>query len=338
MNTIDTILQMKDLTIDIKIDEGTLNVVRGVQLDIKRNETLGLVGESGCGKSLTSKSILGINNKKCNSKGEILFQLNPEKSVDMLKLNPNGKAIKKIRGKEISMIFQEPLVAFSPLYTIGNQINECTRLHVTKDKVKSKALSIEMMEKVGIANASKRYDQYPHEFSGGMLQRAMIAMSLVSGPKLLIADEPTTALDVTIQAQILDLMNNLKKEMGMSILFITHDLGTVAKMCDRVAVMYLGKIVELAPVRSLYKTPLHPYTNGLLGSVHRIGTSREKRLYSIEGTVPLALNLPKGCGFYDRCPKKIKGICNQKQPELREKSEGHFVACFACEHEEAKHE
>lgn len=336
MNTSESILQMKDLTIDIKIDEGTLNVVRGVRLDIKRHETLGLVGESGCGKSLTSKAILGINDQKCHAQGQIIFRADKGKEVDLLTLNPRGKAIRGIRGKEISMIFQEPLVAFSPLYTIGNQINECTRLHVTKDKVKSKALSVEMMEKVGIANAGKRYDQYPHEFSGGMLQRALIAMSLVCGPKLLIADEPTTALDVTIQAQILDLMNNLKKEMGMSILFITHDLGTVAEMCDRVAVMYLGKIVELAPVKKLYKTPLHPYTKGLLGSVHRIGASKKERLYSIEGTVPLALNLPDGCGFYERCPKRIEGLCNVTQPVLQEKSRGHFVACFACKDEEAK--
>lgn len=257
---------------------------------------------------------------------------------DILTLPRKGKEIRDIRGKQISMIFQEPLVAFSPLYTIGNQINESTRLHITKDKVKSKAISIEMMKKVGIANAEKRYDQYPHEFSGGMLQRALIAMSLVCNPKLLIADEPTTALDVTIQAQILDLMNSLKKDMDMSILFITHDLGTVAKMCDRVAVMYLGKIVEMAPVKALYKAPKHPYTQGLIGSVHKIGTSTEEKLFSIEGTVPLALNLPKGCGFYERCHKRIEGVCNIEHPELQDLGDGHMVACYHAFKEVENHE
>ncbi len=322
------IIEMENLTIDIPIDEGVLTVVRGLDLSIEKNETLGLVGESGCGKSLTSKSILGINDKKCETKGTIRFRSENGKSQDLLGLSPRGKAIRNIRGKEISMIFQEPLVAFSPLYTIGNQINECTRLHVTKDKEKSKAITLGMMEKVGIANAIKRYDQYPHEFSGGMLQRALIAMALVSKPRLLIADEPTTALDVTIQAQILDLMNGLKEDMGMSILFITHDLGTVAKMCDRVAVMYLGKIVEIAPVKDLFKNPRHPYTYGLMGSVPKIGSDKNKPLFAVEGTVPLALNLPSGCGFYERCPKRIDGVCNVSMPELETVGSGHKVACY----------
>ncbi len=331
------ILEIKDLNIDIPIDEGVLKVVRGVNIEIGRNETLGLVGESGCGKSLTSKAILGINVKKCQTSGTIEFETKGGEVVDMNGLSKKGKKVRSIRGKEISMIFQEPLVAFSPLYTIGNQINECTRLHITKDKKESRRLSIEMMKKVGIANAEKRYDQYPHEFSGGMLQRALIAMALVSGPKLLIADEPTTALDVTIQAQILELMNQLKKDMAMSILFITHDLGTVAKMCDRVAVMYLGKIVEVAPVRELYKNPLHPYTKGLLGSVHKIGSSKKEHLFAIKGTVPLALNLPVGCGFYERCDRRINGVCNKVQPELKTYDNGHQVACFYIEQEVAKH-
>lgn len=191
-----------------------------------------------------------------------------------------------------------------------------------------------MMKKVGIANAEKRYQQYPHEFSGGMLQRALIAMALVCNPKLLIADEPTTALDVTIQAQILDLMKNLQSDLGMSILFITHDLGTVANMCDRVAVMYLGKIVESASVADIFKSPLHPYTQGLIGSVHKIGTKKEERLFSIRGRVPLALNLPPGCGFYERCHRRIEGVCNQKEPELVEVDNGHKIACFVCEGKE----
>ena len=324
------VLDVRDLRINIELDEGTLTAVRGVNFNLKKGETLGLVGESGCGKSLTSKAILGINDKRCKTTGEINFDTNEQGMINLLDLKPRGKEIRQVRGKQISMIFQEPMVAFSPLYTIGNQINECTRLHITKDKKKSKEISLEMMRKVGIANAEKRYDQYPHEFSGGMLQRALIAMALVCNPKLLIADEPTTALDVTIQAQILELMKELQKDMNTAILFITHDLGTVAAMCDRVAVMYLGKIVEIALVKDIYARPLHPYTQGLIGSVHKIGTRKADRLFSIEGTVPLALNLPPGCGFYERCHKRIEGVCNVTEPELVEMGDGHMVACHAC--------
>ena len=258
--------------------------------------------------------------------------------VNLLGMNPKGKDIRKIRGKQISMIFQEPMVAFSPMYTIGNQINECTRLHITKDKQKSKEITLEMMKKVGIANAEKRYNQYPHEFSGGMLQRALIAMALVCRPKLLIADEPTTALDVTIQAQILELIKELQKELEMSVLFITHDLGTVAKVCDKVAVMYLGKIVEYGTVEDIYYHPKHPYTRGLLGSVHKIGTKKQEKLFSIEGTVPLALNLKDGCGFCDRCDRKIEGLCNMKNPQLESVGGIHTVSCFACQQSELKRE
>ena len=324
------IIQVKNLGVNIKMDEGILTPVRGVDFEIYPGETLGLVGESGCGKSLTNKAILGINEKKCVSSGEILFRNDQDEVVDILKLNPKGKEIRAIRGKQISMIFQEPMVAFSPMYTIGNQINECTRLHITKDKKESKRISLEMMKMVGIANAEKRYDQYPHEFSGGMLQRALIAMALVCRPRLLIADEPTTALDVTIQAQILELMQSLQKELGMAILFITHDLGTVAKMCDRVAVMYLGKIVETGTAREIYKNPQHPYTKGLMGSVHKIGSLKADRLFSIEGTVPLALNLQPGCGFYERCGERIEGVCNKVDPENICLGGTHCVACHRC--------
>ena len=326
----DTIIEIKDLKINIKIDEGTLTAVRGVDFEIKKGETLGLVGESGCGKSLTSKAILGINDKKCKAEGEIIFDADNLGKVNLLSLNPRGKEIRSVRGKQISMIFQEPMVAFSPMYTIGNQINEATLLHITKDKKKAKEISLEVMRKVGIANAEKRYDQYPHEFSGGMLQRALIAMALVCNPKLLIADEPTTALDVTIQAQILELMKELQKDFGMSILFITHDLGTVAKMCDRVAVMYLGKIVETGNARDIYKNPQHPYTKGLMGSVHKIGTLKQDKLFSIEGTVPLALNLKHGCGFYDRCTERIEGVCDKIDPESICLDGSHCVACHRC--------
>lgn len=326
----DTIIQVKDLKVNIKTDDGILTAVRGVDFEIRKGETLGLVGESGCGKSLTSKAILGINDKKCSSEGEIIFDADGLGRTDLLKLKPRGDEIRSVRGKQISMIFQEPMVAFSPMYTIGNQINEATLLHITKDKKKSKEISLGVMKKVGIANAEKRYDQYPHEFSGGMLQRALIAMALVCNPKLLIADEPTTALDVTIQAQILELMKELQKDFGMSILFITHDLGTVARMCDRVAVMYLGRIVESATALEIFKNPQHPYTKGLIGSVHKIGTKNQEKLFSIEGTVPLALNLPAGCGFYERCTQRIEGVCNAYDPTLVQVGQDHQVACFAC--------
>ncbi|MBQ4580873.1 MAG: ABC transporter ATP-binding protein [Clostridia bacterium] len=333
MENMKPIIQVKNLGVNIKMDEGLLTPVRGVDFEIYPGETLGLVGESGCGKSLTNKAILGINDKKCVSTGEIFFRNDQDEVVDLLKLNPRGKEIRAIRGKQISMIFQEPMVAFSPMYTIGNQINECTRLHITKDKKESKRISLEMMKLVGIANAEKRYDQYPHEFSGGMLQRALIAMALVCRPRLLIADEPTTALDVTIQAQILELMQELQKELGMAILFITHDLGTVAKMCDRVAVMYLGKIVETGTAAEIYKNPQHPYTKGLMGSVHKIGSLKAERLYSIDGTVPLALNLQPGCGFYERCTERIEGVCNKVDPENLCLGGSHCVACHRCKKE-----
>ncbi len=329
----ENILEVKDLHVDIHMTEGLLTAVRGVNFEMKKGETLGLVGESGCGKSLTCKAILGINDKKCVPGGQILFDSEGLGRIDLLSLDQKGQEIRSIRGKEISMIFQEPMVAFSPMYTIGNQINEATRLHITKDKKKSKEISMEVMRKVGIANVEKRYNQYPHEFSGGMLQRALIAMALVCNPKMLIADEPTTALDVTIQAQILELMKELQKDFNMAILFITHDLGVVAKMCDRVAVMYLGKIVESADAMEIYKNPQHPYTRGLIGSVHKIGSRKEERLFSIEGTVPLAMNLPKACGFYDRCDVRIEGLCDRAEPDLVEITPGHKIACFNCPHE-----
>jgi peptide/nickel transport system ATP-binding protein len=214
------------------------------------------------------------------------------------------------------------------MYTIGAQINESCLLHITKNKKEARGITIDMMKKVGIANAERRYNQYPHEFSGGMLQRALIAMALICRPSLLIADEPTTALDVTIQAQILDLMKHLQAEFKMAILFITHDLGIMAGMCDRLAVMYLGKIVEEAPVREIYKNPRHPYTQGLIASVHKMGTHNQNKLFSIEGTVPLALNLSETCGFRGRCAKCIEGRCDRGEPPLIDLGGGHRVSCF----------
>ena len=317
---------VENLNISIKLDEGILTPVRGVSFVIHENETLGLVGESGCGKSLTSKAIMGINDERCITTGKINVNVDGVMK-NLLDMKFGGTEIRSIRGKNISMIFQEPMSSFSPLFTIGHQISEFIRLHITKDKKKAKEIAIESMRRVGIANPEKRYKQYPHEFSGGMLQRALIAMALVCNPNLLIADEPTTALDVTIQAQILELMKQLQKEYNMAILYITHDLGTVARICDRVAVMYLGKIVEIASVTEIFKNPIHPYTIGLLGSVHKIGGGHE-RLFSIEGTVPLAMNLEDKCGFYDRCTYREAKACSATEPCLVEVQEGHFVACY----------
>lgn len=263
----ENILEVKDLHVDIHMTEGLLTAVRGVNFEMKRGETLGLVGESGCGKSLTCKAILGINDRKCVPSGQILFDSEGLGKVDLLSLDQKGKEIRSIRGKEISMIFQEPMVAFSPMYTIGNQINEATKLHITKDKQKSKEISMDVMRKVGIANVEKRYNQYPHEFSGGMLQRALIAMALVCNPKMLIADEPTTALDVTIQAQILELLKKLNRESGVSMLFISHDLNVVRKLCGRVAVMQKGQLVEEGEAQEVFRHPKHPYSQRLIAAI-----------------------------------------------------------------------
>ena len=321
------LLEIKDLKVYIKIDEGTLQAVDGISFHMQKGKTMGLVGESGCGKSLTAKAILGINPDNCKSSGEILFD-NKGQLVKLLELEKDGQQIRDIRGGEISMIFQEPMTAFSPLHTIGNQIMESILLHRTKDKKEAEAIAIEMLELVGIANAKERIRQYPHEFSGGMRQRAMIAMALCCNPDLLIADEPTTALDVTIQAQVLDLMNGLREKFGMAILLITHDLGVISEMCDEVAVMYLGHIVEKTTVREIFYNPKHPYTKGLLKSIPKMGNKGIERLHTIEGSVPLPLNLPPMCRFYERCQDRIEGLCNKCEVPEVQLSPDHTVKCF----------
>ncbi|WP_062051325.1 ABC transporter ATP-binding protein [Bacillus sp. JCM 19034] len=331
-------LQVRNLQIQFETDNGLLQAVRGIDFSLMKGKTLGIVGESGCGKSVTSKAIIGLNPKEFQTSGEVLLQQENEKEpLDLLSLKRNGPVMRSIRGKRISMIFQEPMTAFSPLYTIGNQVMEAVLLHQTKDKKKAKEWTLRMLEKVGISDAEKRFHQYPHEFSGGMRQRAMIAMALSCNPEILIADEPTTALDVTIQAQVLELMKDLQKEFGMSILFITHDLGIVAEMCDEVAVMYLGKIVEHGTVHDLFKRPKHPYTKGLIESIPVIG-SRKKKLLSIDGTVPVPINLTPGCGFYERCQDRIEGVCNQQDVKTIHVNDSHRVACFLYEEERLRKE
>jgi peptide/nickel transport system ATP-binding protein len=317
-----TLLQVEELNVHFPTDRGLLKAVNGVSFQVSRGKTLGIVGESGCGKSITGKALLGIQPKNSVISGSIKLE-----DVDLAKLKHNGAEIRAIRGRKIAIIFQEPMAAFSPLYTIGNQIMESILLHRTKNKKEAMRLTIDILQRVGISNPEKRIHQYPHEFSGGMMQRAMIAMALSCEPELLIADEPTTALDVTIQAQVLELMKQLQREFGMAIVFITHDLGIVAEMCDEVAVMYLGKIVEQATVKEIYHNPKHPYTKGLLRSIPTIG-ERKERLESIEGTVPIPINMPPMCGFFDRCKDRIPGLCDKQAVPQTQLSDNHSVSCF----------
>lgn len=325
------LITVQDLKTYFFCDEGTVKAVENVSFRINQGKTLGVVGESGCGKSVTAQSILGIveDNGKVLA-GEILFRPDGAKGkvIDLAKLDPKGSEFRSIRGRMISMIFQEPMTSLSPVHTIGNQIVESVLLHQDIDKKAAREIAAEMLERVGIKQAQKRLDDYPHSFSGGMRQRAMIAMALCCKPKLLIADEPTTALDVTIQAQILDLMRDLQEEFGMAIMMITHNLSVVANVADDVVVMYLGQVVEAAPVESLFADPSHPYTKALLQSIPRLGKKRKEQLASIEGVVPDAYNIPRGCPFHPRCSLFHPGLCDQGQPPIVEVGPGHTVRCF----------
>lgn len=334
-NRDNVILEMKDVKVHFHLDEGVLKAVDGVDLQIKRGMTLGIVGESGCGKSVTSQALLRIVPKPGQVEGEIKLQRSGpghNESVDLVKLDPRGKEIRDIRGDEIAMIFQEPMKAFSPIHTVGNQIMEAILLHVTQDKKEAYRMAVDILRKVGMSNPEQRLSEYPHQLSGGMRQRAMIAMALSCNPSILIADEPTTALDVTVQAQVLQLINDLKANHDTSVIFITHDLGVIAEMSDEVAVMYLGKVVEYTDVDSLFHHPKHPYTKALLNSIPAIGREN-KRLESIEGTVPFPMNLPKGCGFYTRCKMAIDGVCNVADVPLVEVRKDHKVRCLLVQTE-----
>ncbi|MGD9046409.1 MAG: ABC transporter ATP-binding protein [Anaerolineae bacterium] len=309
--------------------DGIVRAVDGVSLEIHPGESLGLVGESGCGKSVTAFSILRLLPKKISRivHGEILFDRgNGEPPIDLTTVNPNDRLIRDIRGNEIAMIFQEPLTSLSPVHTVGSQIAETVELHQNVTSEEARQVAIRMLDEVGIALPEQRYDEYPHQFSGGMRQRAMIAMALSCNPALLIADEPTTALDVTIQAQILELMKKLQEEFGMAILMITHNLGVIAEMCTRVAVMYMGKIVETADVSTIFHQPLHPYTVGLMRSIPHLGRRIKARLTPIPGSVPDPYSVPAGCAFYPRCPAPKRPACEKAVP-LTEMERGHLVRC-----------
>lgn len=318
----DHILEVKNLITSFKTERGTLNAVEGVSFYVDRGEILGLVGESGCGKSVTSQSIMRLYDEKLTAKyqGEIIFD-----GQDLLKLPE--KDMQHIRGKEIAMVFQDSLSSLNPVFTCGNQIMEALRIHQGMDKAKAREAAIDILRMVGIPAPEKRVDQYPHELSGGMRQRVMIACALCCQPKLLIADEPTTALDVTIQAQIMDLIVLLNKKLNMGVILITHDLSVVAETCTRVAVMYLGQIVEEAPVADLFDHPRHPYTIGLMSSIPKLEGEREKRLHIIKGMVPMLHNIPKGCRFAPRCPYAT-ARCVEEMPELIRTPDGRGVRCW----------
>ena len=316
------LIEIKNLMTSFFTADGELRAVEGVNFEIEEGKTMGLVGESGCGKSVTALSIMRLIPSPPGKVvgGQVLLR-----GQDLLKLN--GSAMRRIRGNEISMVFQEPMTSLNPVFTIGNQIAEAIRLHQGLNRKETRDKVIEMLRLVKIADPEARIKDYPHQLSGGMRQRVMIAMALSCNPSLLIADEPTTALDVTIQAQILELIGELQERLGMALLLITHDLGVVAEQAHDVAIMYAGKIVERARPEVIFSRPLHPYTVGLLNSIPGIKGEKKKRLEAIPGVVPSPLELPGGCRFRDRCPK-AGGICAGTEPELVEKEKGHWVSCY----------
>jgi oligopeptide/dipeptide ABC transporter ATP-binding protein len=311
-----SIVQVEDLKTYFRTLDGEVRAVDGVSLAIRPRESLGLVGESGCGKSVTAFSILRLLPKTSRIvQGKILFDRGTgDPPIDMATLDPNGDVIRSIRGNEIAMIFQEPLTSLSPVHTVGSQIAEAVELHQCCSSEDAQERAIKMLDAVGIALPRQRFGEFPHQFSGGMRQRAMIAMALSCNPALLIADEPTTALDVTIQAQILELMKHLQEDLGMAILMITHNLGVIAEMCSRVAVMYMGKIVETGDVGTIFHHPLHPYTVGLMRSIPRLGRRVKARLTPIPGSVPDPYSVPQGCAFYPRCPAPKEPACSEEVP------------------------
>ena len=321
------LLEVTDLTTHFNLEEGTLKAVDGVSFTLHPNQTLGIVGESGCGKSVTVQSIMGIVTGKPEIQGSALFHIDDE-SVDLLALDRNSEVFREIRGQEIAMIFQEPKASFSPVHTDGFQIMEAIHVHRNRTWQECREQALELLRQVGIPNPEVNIDAFPHQLSGGMLQRAMIAMALALHPRILIADEPTTALDVTVQAQILRLMKNLQTELGMSILFITHDLGVIAHMADEVLVMYLGRVVEQADVKTIFKEPKHPYTRALMTSIPRVHKAQGGRLQAIEGSVPVALDPPACCAFAPRCPDFMPGLCDTQVPDLQDLDPGHKVRCF----------
>ncbi len=327
------LLSVRNLQTHFPLDEGTVIAVDGASFDLYPGQTLGIVGESGCGKSVTARSILRILDKPGRIvSGEILLRRHGDNGhhdvVDLAGLDPDGQTMRTIRGGEIALVFQEPMTSFSPVHTIGNQMIEAIKLHRSVSKREARDIAIDLLRQVGIPLPGQRVDEYAFQLSGGLRQRAMIAMALSCHPSLLIADEPTTALDVTTQAQILDLMRSLQRDLGMAIMLITHDLGVIAEMADDVAVMYLGQVVESAPVDDIFHAPKHPYTQALLQSIPRMQTTTRERLASIMGSVPHPYARPRGCPFHPRCTSFTAGVCDQREPTLQTVAANHNVSCF----------
>jgi len=316
------LLDVQDLKVRFRVKEGYVHAVNGISYKLQEGEALGLVGESGCGKSVSVMSLLRLIDQPPGEiySGQVMYNNN-----DLLKVS--GTQIRNVRGKEIGVVFQDPMTSLNPVLTIGRQITEALQLHMAMNKKQARARAADLLTMVGIPRAADRLDDYPHQFSGGMRQRVMIAIALSCAPQILIADEPTTALDVTIQAQIVELVKKLQQELGMAIIWITHDLGVVARLAHRVLVMYGGYIIEEASVKDLYANPSHPYTLGLLGSLPRLESGHRDRLVSIEGRPPVLMNEPKACPFAPRC-KFVIDRCRQENPPLMRISEGHYSACW----------
>ncbi len=324
------ILEVRDLRTYFFPEEGTVRAVDGAHLDVYPRRTLGIVGESGCGKSVTARSILRIVERpgRIVSGSILLRREGDEAGVDLATLAPDGKEMRRIRGEDIALVFQEPMTSFSPVHTIGSQIVETVRLHQEVGKGQARERAVEALRLVGVPSPERRVDEYAFQLSGGLRQRAMIALALSCSPRILIADEPTTALDVTTQAQILALLADLQRREGMAIILITHNLGVVAEMCDEVAVMYLGRVVEQGSVDAIFHDPKHPYTRALLRSMPSIKARVRSRLPVIEGSIPHPYNRPPGCPFHPRCPDFMPGRCDQIEPPPIEVGNGHDAACL----------
>ena len=328
------ILSVKNLKTYFHQDEGTVRAVDGASFDLLPGKTLGIVGESGCGKSVTARSILRIVDRPGRIEaGEIILRRQlangQAEEIDLTQLNENSREIRSIRGDEIALIFQEPMTSFSAFHTIGNQMIEAIRLHRDASKKEARAHALEMLRLVGIPNPERRIDEYSFQLSGGLRQRVMIALALSSDPDILIADEPTPALDVTTQAQVLDLMRHLQQERNLSIILITHNMGVIAEMTDDVVVMYLGRVVETGPVEAIFHSPKHPYTQALLRSIPNILAEPRTKLATISGSIPHPYNRPRGCPFYPRCPEFMPGVCDTYEPQLQSLAvTDQRVSCF----------
>ena len=358
------LLEVKDLVVDFDVREGTVRALKGVNFAINRGQTLGIIGESGSGKSVTARAVMRLLAKNGNiPSGQILFHQKTSQNgtgastevIDITTLDPDGRRMRNLRGGEIAMIFQEPMSSLTPVYTAGVHIMESVLLHITGgdkigkqierhvqahepgiSKAEARERAIRMLDLVGIPQPKQRVDSYPHQLSGGQRQRVMIAVALSSNPSLLVADEPTTALDVTTQAQINDLMVDLQQELGMAIMYITHDLGVIAEMTKDVVVMYLGRIVERGTVDEIFYSPKHPYTQALLESIPKMGHKTGTRLRAIEGMVPDAFSVPRGCSFHNRCPEFMPGVCDQIEPKEYQVNANQIATCLLYDQEVMK--